>query len=299
MSPESQQSAQVRRVLLITLVLNAIVAAGKIAYGYASHSLSVRADGFHSLTDASNNLVGLVGVFLASRPADDEHPYGHAKFELLAAGVVGLSLLGMAYDVLKSAYERWTDGVRPPSLDAAVFVVLVVTLAVNLFVASYERRKGEELGSVFLLSDASHTRSDVLVTLGVILTVALVELGYPSLDVLAAIVIAGFIAWAGIDVLRSNLKYLADARALEPSVVEQVVLGVPGVAGTHKIRTRGTPGAIHVDLHIQIARHLDVVEAHRVTHWVIEAIKGQIPGVSDVLVHTEPAAPGQAYNPLP
>lgn len=293
------QFAAVRRVLLVTLLLNVVVALGKITYGYASHALAVRADGFHSLTDASNNLVGLVGVFIASRPADEDHPYGHGKFELLAAGVVGLSLLAMAYDVLESAIDRWRNGFSVPSLDAGVFVVLVVTLGINLFVANYERRKGEELGSTFLLSDASHTRSDVLVTLGVILTVALVELGYPALDVFAAIVIAGFIAWAGIDVLRSNLRYLADTRAIDATVVEQVVLAVPGVASTHKIRTRGTPGAIHVDLHIQIARHLDVVEAHRVTHWVIEAIKGQIPGVIDVLVHTEPAAPGQAYNPLP
>jgi ferrous-iron efflux pump FieF len=114
-----------------------------------------------------------------------------------------------------------------------------------------------------------------------------------------AMVVAGFIAWAGIDVLRSNLRYLADGRALDADVVERVVLHVPGVASAHKIRTRGAPGAIHVDLHIQIARHLDVVTAHRVTHWVIEAIKREIPGVADVLVHTEPAREGQAYNPLP
>jgi cation diffusion facilitator family transporter len=184
-------------------------------------------------------------------------------------------------------------------LDSRVFVVLVVTLLVNLWVATYERRMGEKLGSPFLLSDAAHTRSDILVTLGVIVTVALVQLGYGSLDVFAAIVVAGFIAWAGVDVLKSNLGYLADGRALDSGVVEQVVLRVPGVASTHKIRTRGAPGAIHVDLHVQIAPHLDVVSAHRVTHWVIEAIKEQIPGIADVLVHTEPARADQPYNPLP
>jgi cation diffusion facilitator family transporter len=286
-------------VLLLTLGANVLVASGKIAYGYFSDALSVRADGFHSLTDASNNLVGMVGVYLASRPADEGHPYGHAKFEILAAGLVGLSLLGMSYDVLKSAVARWAFGASPPHLDARVFVVLAVTLLVNLWVATYERRMGEKLGSPFLLSDAAHTRSDILVTLGVIVTVALVQLGYGSLDVFAAIVVAGFIAWAGIGVLKSNLGHPADGRALDASVVEQVVLGVPGVASTHKIRTRGAPGAIHVDLHVQIAPHLDVVSAHRVTHWVIEAIKAQIPGVADVLVHTEPARADQPYNPLP
>lgn len=288
-----------QRVLLVTMALNVLVASGKIAYGYFADVLSVRADGFHSLTDSANNVVGLVGIRLASRPADEGHPYGHAKFELMAAGIVGLSLLFMAYDVLRGAIERLWHGAGTPSFDSRVFVVLVLTLAVNLWVASYERRMGERYSSAFLLSDAAHTRSDVLVTLGVILTVALVELGYGWLDGAAAIAIAGFIGWAGIDVLRNNLRHLADARALDPELVRQIATRVAGVASAHKIRTRGAPGAIHVDLHVQIAPHLDVVNAHRVTHWVIDAIKRDIPGVTDVLVHTEPAADGVPYNPLP
>jgi cation diffusion facilitator family transporter len=236
---------------------------------------------------------------LASRPADEDHPYGHEKLEILASGVVGMSLLGMAYDVSMSALERLRAPLVAVPVEPTVFIVLVATLAVNLFVASYERRMGEKLASPFLLSDAAHTRSDVLVTLGVIATAALIQLGYPRLDVFTALLIAAFIAYAGIDVLRRNLKYLADGRAIDSSLVERAVLAVPGVASTHKIRTRGSPGAIHVDLHIQIARHLDVVQAHRVTHWVIDAIHREIPGVTDVLVHTEPAEPHQHYNPLP
>jgi cation diffusion facilitator family transporter len=293
------RGAAVRRIIWLTLALNLAVALAKIVYGSWSSALSVRADGFHSLTDAINNLVGLVGVALASRPADAEHPYGHAKFEILASGVVGLSLLGMAYDVIANGIARIHGGAPAPKLDGGVFLVLALTLAVNFGVSRFERRRGEELGSAFLLSDAAHTSSDVLVTLGVMVTMAMVALGYPRLDVLAAFVVAGFIAWAGVDVLRSNLRYLADHRALKPEVIEQVVLKVPGVAGAHKIRTRGSPGAIHVDLHIQIARHLDVVNAHRVTHWVIDAIRREVPGVTDVLVHTEPAREGQPYNPLP
>ena len=177
--------------------------------------------------------------------------------------------------------------------------MLALTLGVNLLVANYEKRKAEQLGSPFLASDAAHTSSDVLVTLGVIVTVGLVQAGYPMLDSVMALGIAGFIAWTGVKVLRQNLRYLADAAALEPAAVEAVVLQVAGVASTHKIRTRGGPGDIHVDLHVQVARHLDVVTAHRVTHWVIDAIKQQIPGVTDVVVHTEPAELGQASNPLP
>jgi cation diffusion facilitator family transporter len=275
------------------------VATAKIAYGYWADALSVRADGFHSLTDSTNNLVGLVGISLASRPADKDHPYGHQKLELLAAGLVGLSLLVMAYDVATSALSRLFSDGPVPQIGVGAFVVLLGTLAVNVGVARYERRRAEQLQSPFLLSDSAHTRSDVLVTLCVLLAVVFVKLGYPSLDLIAAIAVAGFIGWTGVAVLRSNLGYLADTALLDREHVERIVLKLPGIASTHKIRTRGTPAAIYVDLHIQIAPHLNVVEAHQVTHWVIDAIKAEYPAVADVMVHTEPADPAQSCNPIP
>lgn len=297
---EDARAVAVRRVLLVTLGLNAAVACAKIAYGHLTHVLSIRADGFHSLTDSSNNLIGLVGVWLASRPADDDHPYGHAKFEVIAAGLVGLSLLGMAVDVVYSSFERLAGASAPaPSIDAGAFVVLLATLAVNVGVARWEGARGKALDSPMLSSDAAHTRSDVLVTLGVLVTVLLVRSGWPIVDVLSAFGIAGFIAWAGIGVLRQNLGYLSDSATLDSSRVERVACGVPGVASAHKIRTRGMPGSIYVDLHIQVAPTLTVVEGHRVTHWVIDAIKAEFSGVRDVLVHTEPARPDQPYKPLP
>jgi cation diffusion facilitator family transporter len=297
---EEDRASAIARVLWVTLGLNAAVALAKILYGHSVHALSIRADGFHSLTDSSNNLVGLVGVWLASRPADEGHPYGHHKFEVLAAGVVGLSLLGMAYDVARGGIARLTDpAAARPNLDATALVVLLGTLAVNVGVALWEAKKGRELASPFLSSDAAHTRSDVLVTLGVLATVGLVRLGISLADVVAAIGIAGFIAWAGVAVLRTNLAYLADSARLQTAQIEAVARTVPGVASAHKVRTRGTPGSIYVDLHIQVAPHLTVVDAHRVTHWVIDAIKAQFSGVRDVLVHTEPAREGEPYEPLP
>ncbi|HEX6765776.1 MAG TPA: cation diffusion facilitator family transporter [Polyangiaceae bacterium] len=298
--PETDRARAVRRVIWVTLALNVGVAAAKIAYGTLVHALSIRADGFHSFTDSANNLVGLLGVWIASRPADEGHPYGHHKFEVIAAGVVGISLLAMAFDVARGAVTRLSGAPSAiPEIDQRAFVVLLGTLAVNVGVAVWERKRGKELGSPFLLSDAAHTRSDVFVTAGVIATVILVRSGYSVVDVAAAFGIACFIAWAGIGVLRENLGYLADAVVLDPESVIAVACDVPGVASAHKVRTRGMPGSIYVDLHIQVAPHLTVVDGHRVTHWVIDAIKQHFNGVRDVLVHTEPARPDQPYKPLP
>jgi cation diffusion facilitator family transporter len=297
---ETDAARAVRRVLWVTLGLNLGVAIAKIAYGTVAHALSIRADGFHSLTDSANNLVGLLGVWIASRPADEGHPYGHGKFEVIAAGVVGLSLLAMAFDVARGAVLRLSGTAGPlPDIDAGAFAVLLGTLAVNVGVSRWEHARGKALGSPFLVSDAVHTRSDVFVTFGVLLTVVFVQRGFVVLDVISAFGIACFIAWAGIGVLRQNLGYLADAVVLDPDAVIAVACDVPGVASAHKVRTRGMPGSIYVDLHIQVAPHLTVVDGHRVTHWVIDSIKQRFSGVRDVLVHTEPARPDQRYKPLP
>jgi cation diffusion facilitator family transporter len=300
MNDGPKRSAAVQRVIWLALLLNLAVAAAKIAYGIFAHSLSIQADGYHSLTDGTNNLIGLVGVWLASRPPDKGHAYGHAKFEIFASVLVGLSLLAMAFEVVRGAVERLRGhGGPPPHLTAEAFVVLGGTLAANVFVTAYEQRRGKQLQSSFLLSDATHTRSDVLVTSGVLVAAVLIRMGYHGVDVWAALIVALFIAWAGVDVLRKNLNYLADAARVDEERVRAIVLKVPGVARTHKIRTRGVPGAIYMDLHIQIAPQLNVVQAHQVTHWAIDALKQGISGVLDVTIHTEPAREGEPYPPLP
>lgn len=300
-SPRPELRARsVRRVLWWTLGLNLVVALLKMGYGTWADALAIRADGFHSLTDSANNVVGLVSLSFAARPPDDEHPYGHHKLEVMASALVGASLLVMAYDVVQEAVARLVGADADlPRIDVGAYVVLGVTLTINVIVAAYERRAAKRLQSSFLESDATHTLSDVFVSLGVTGAAALVHAGYPMADLLGAAAVAAFVGWAGVSVLRHNLGLLSDTVQIDPERIEALVLRVPGVAGAHKIRSRGAPGALFVDLHIQIAPHLDVVRAHRVTHEVIDAVKGGIDGVVDVLVHTEPAAEGRPYVPLP
>jgi cation diffusion facilitator family transporter len=295
----ARRGLEIRKVLLVTLALNLLVAALKLVYGTLTHTLSLRADGFHSLTDGTNNLLGLVSVWWSLRPPDEQHPYGHQRTEVIAGSVVGASLILVAWEVARGALERWGGETEPPRPDAGSVVVLLLTLLINAGVARYEANKARELQSAFLASDASHTASDVLVTLGVLLTLTGVWLGLHWLDAVAAVVLAAFILTVGVRVLLRNVDYLMDSAQVDEARVRGIACAVPGVASAHKVRTRGAPGAIHVDLHIQIARHLDVVQAHEVTHWVIDAVKREIDGVRDVVVHTEPAAAGATYPELP
>jgi cation diffusion facilitator family transporter len=294
-----QRGLEIRRVLVVTLLLNLLVAVLKLVYGTLTHTLSLRADGFHSLTDSFNNLLGLAGVWWSLRPPDSKHPYGHDKMEVVAASAVGASLILMAWDIVRGAASRWSGESPKPDQQWGTVAVLVLTLAINLGVTHYEKRKAKALSSAFLASDASHTQSDVLVTLGVLLTVGFLELGYLWMDWVAACGIGVFILVTGLRVLSRNLDYLMDSAQVEEKTIHDVVCRVSGVAGAHKIRTRGSPGAIRVDLHIQIARHLNVVHAHEVTHWAIDALKREVDGVYDVVVHTEPASEGATYPELP
>jgi len=285
--------------LLLTLGLNVLVAALKLAYGNLTHTLSLEADGFHSLTDGGNNVLGLFGIWWATRPPDSKHPYGHEKMEVLAASAIGASLILVAWGLVGGAIDRLRHGAQTPELNWGTVVVLLGTLVINVGVARYEARAARQLESTLLASDAAHTLSDVMVTLGVLVTVIVVQLGYPWVDSLATCAIAVFILVTGVQVISHNIDYLMDSAQVDAERIRDIVGRVPGIASAHKVRTRGTPGMIRIDLHIQIAPHLNVRHAHEVTHWAIDALKREVNGVRDVIVHTEPAAEGVPYPELP
>lgn len=296
---QAHRGVGVRRVLLITLLANVIVAATKLVNGVETHTLSLKADGFHSAVDAINNLVGLVGVWWSLRPPDAGHPYGHQKVEVLAAGGVGISLVLMAYSLVCGAVGRFEGAGVAPQPTVATLWLLAGTLIVNWCVAVYEARAAKRLKSTFLESDASHTRSDILVTLGVFVTVLAIRSGYPWLDIGFTSFIAMVILLTGVRLVLRNFNYLMDSAQVEVAEVETIACQVPGVAGANKIRTRGSPAAIVMDLHVQVARHLNVSQAHKVTNLVVRAILEQVEGVQDVMVHTEPAAAEANYPALP
>lgn len=277
----------VRRVLAGVLVLNLAVAGAKLAVGWLIGSLSMVADGFHSLTDSASNVVGLVGISLAARPPDADHPYGHRKFETLSALFIGALLALTAWEVLKSCFERLHSG-SAPQVTAASFVVMVATMIVNLAVTIWERRRGRALASDVLLADAAHTGSDVYVSLGVILSLVAARWGYPQVDLVAAAAITVVIAQAAFRIVWRSAGLLVDPAAIPAQRIREIALAVPGVEGIHKVRTRGRPADGQADLHIQVPPHLRIDEAHRIGHQVVDRLREEL-AIHDVVVHVEPA----------
>jgi cation diffusion facilitator family transporter len=277
----------VRRVLLVTLGLNLLVSAAKILVGNTSGSVSMVADGYHSLMDGVNNVVGLVVTAFAFAPPDEGHPYGHRKFETAASLGIGLLLLSVAYHVLSEALAHASTG-RPPEVGVANWVVMGATLGTNLFISWWEAREGRRLSSPYLLADASHTRSDIYVSLGVMASFAGARAGLAAVDIVVAVAIAVFIAVMAVQILVGSFHTLTDRAVIPASAVADVLREVPGVASWGDIRTRGGPGAIYVDLVAHVNGDLPMREAHEVADAIEEAVRQAHPEVVDVVVHLEP-----------
>jgi cation diffusion facilitator family transporter len=284
--PDVARSA-VKRVLWVTLGLNLLVSAAKIAVGTLSGSMSMVADGYHSLVDGTNNVVGLVVASFAYAPPDEGHPYGHRKFETAATLLIGFALLSVAYHVVSEALSSVTR-TQVPVVGRLNWVVMGLTLVVNLVVAWYEAREGRRLGSAYLIADAAHTRSDIYVTLGVVASFAGARAGVPWMDGLVALGIGGFIAVMGVQILIGSFHTLTDRAVIPPETLGALCLAVPGVESFRHIRTRGGPGAVYVDLVAFVDGTLPLRDAHDVADAIEAALMKRHPEIVDVVVHLEP-----------
>lgn len=278
---------KIKWILAWLMAANVAVAAAKAVVGYLTGSLGMVADAFHSVTDSANNVIGLIAINFAAQPPDADHPYGHAKFETLATIAVSALLLFAAYNIIRGAVDRFQHPATP-EVGAVSFAVMIFTIIINVAVATYEFRAGRRLKSDFLIADSLHTRSDIFVSLSVIVTLGFVRLGYPIVDPIISLVIGGFIAKAGFDIIRRSSGSLTDKAVLDPDNICELVLGIAGVKGCHSIRTRGVVDLIYVDLHVEVDPQMSTAAAHDLATKVEETVAGGIPGVADVVVHIEP-----------
>jgi len=281
----------VRRVLIFTLVANILVASAKIAVGLLTHSLAMVADGFHSSFDATSNIVGLVSSTLAARPPDRNHPYGHRRFETLASMLIGGMLLLTAWEVTKSSISRLAEG-GTPEVTAVSFAVMAITMTINLLVTTYERRAGKRLQSEFLLADAEHTRSDVLVSLTVIASLIAVRLGAVWVDAAAALIVVVLLGRAAWRIVSHSAGILVDQAVIDPDTVSGVVQQVAGVQHVSRVRSRGPADEVHLDIDVQVAAPTTAEHSAAIAEEIRAALRAQFSGLSDIQVYFLPMRSG-------
>lgn len=285
----SDNRRAVRRVLVITLLLNLLVMGLKAWVGMMTGSLSLLADALHSVTDSANNVLGLVASQFSSPKPDREHPYGHQKFE--AVGALGIAaFLGIAcFEILQGAVERlWTSDAKPIAIEGAELWILLFVLGANIFVAFYERHVGQKVGSPILIADARHTMSDIWVTISVLAGLIGIWIwNIQWLDVALAFPVALLVFRSGWAVIQENLPWLVDQMAIAPEAIHTIAMQVPGVINCHDIASRGVVGRqIFIEMHL-IVDATDVETAHRITEEV-ESLLEQRYNPVRILIHVEP-----------
>lgn len=279
---------KVQKILIIILLMNWLVAILKIVIGTCIKSTSMTADGLHSLTDGLSNIVGLIGIGMASKPEDKEHPYGHNKYETLCGVFIAVLLFFVGSKIVVNAIHALQNPVKP-EITLESLLVLIITLIINVLVSTVEYRKGKELSSLILISDSMHTRSDIFVSVGVLITVTGIKLGLPPvIDAVVSLIVAVFIFHGSYEVGKTNCNILLDSVAVDTEEIKKIVMSFDLVKDAYKIRSRGTLQNLYIDMNVMVEPYLNISETHILVHEIENAIRNKMNENAQVIVHLEP-----------
>lgn len=279
---------KVKQVLWIILFANFSVALLKIIIGMSINSASMTADGFHSISDGTSNVVGLIGIFIASKPVDKEHPYGHNKFEVISGLFIGAMLLFLGGKIVVDAITTFKNPVAP-TITIASLIVLIITLLINIFISNYEYRVGKKLNSYILISDSLHTKSDIFVTIGVLATLIGVKLGLPPIiDQIASLIVACFIFHASYEIFKSTIDVLVDRAVVDENDIIKILNEFEDIKSFHDIRSRGCENNIHIDMHVMVDPSTTVEYSHELSHKIENRLREKVNESAQVIVHIEP-----------
>lgn len=279
---------EIKKVLWVILFANLFVAILKILIGSKIQSSSMTADGFHSLTDGTSNVIGIIGIGFALKPKDEDHPYGHKKFETLAGLGIAMMLFFVSINIIKEAFSKFLHP-NVPNVTVESIIALVITLIINIFVSTYENRKGKALNSDILIADSMHTRSDIFVSIGVLATLIGLKVGLPAiLDPIVSLVVALLIIKAGYEIFKDTSSILVDKYVIDNDAIQKIITSFSEVKNIHRIRSRGREDDMFLDLHVMVDESTTVKDAHELVHKIEEKIKKEISENAEVIIHIEP-----------
>jgi cation diffusion facilitator family transporter len=281
------RNTQVQRVLLGLLVANLAVVGAKFVIGLRTGSLGVLGDAVHSSVDAMNNVLALAVMWVAVREPDEDHPYGHEKFETLGALAIVVFLSITGFELVKGAVTRLSSGVDPIRISTLEFSVLLGTLAVNTVVTLYETKRGRELSSPILLADSAHTRADVLITIGVLIGVICSQAGLGWVDSVVALLVAGVIVVLAYGIIARSVPVLVDQHVVPAAEIKQAAETVDGVVSAYDIRSRGASDRRFAELTIAVSGNATVKDGHQVADAVETRLRDQLM-FHQVVIHVEP-----------
>lgn len=295
---QDQRSREVRRVLMLMLGVSLLLVAAKTAAGLLSGSLAVLGGAFDSGLDVLTTVVAITLARVAAQEPDEQHPYGHEKFEALGALAMVAFLSITVFELVQTAIGRiGGNGGGPVDTGLGVWV-MGASFIVGIVASEYERRRGKALGSELLLADAAHMRADVFVTLAVLVGLLLTRFGWRTGDAWTTLLVAVLIIRTGVHILRETVPVLVDEAAVEAAEIREMAEAMDGVDAAYDVRSRGRrEGARFAELTIAVRTGLDIEEAHEIADLVEDEVRRRL-GARRVVVHVEPlsAAPARVLG---
>lgn len=280
-----------RNVTLVGLVVNIVLATAQILGGIFTFSQALIADGIHTVADLASDFVVLIAAKMASKDADDDHPYGHGRFETVATVILGVSLSAVAIGITMRAVSRLMnpETLTQPQPLALLFVALAIISKEGLY--QYTSSVAKRIGSKMLEANAWHHRSDAISSLLVAIGVAgSIYLNLPWLDAVAAILVAAIIFYMGAKLIFSSTMELVDTAisAEKTNEIQSFISSIEGVDEMHMLRTRKMGNDVLADVHLQVNPYLSVSEGHFIAENVIKKLKNEFPEINDVTAHIDP-----------
>lgn len=285
---------EINKVLYITLVLNFVVAFIKIVVGKQYGYLSLTSSGLESLFDGASNILGLVSIALAFRPADNTHHYGHFKYENIGGILLAILLFYSATQMAFQTFEFFGSTKEKLIFGPIPIISILVSLMMSFGVSYYEGKKGKELKSAILISDSKHTKGDFIISFGVLVSIicSYWKLSWP--DLVVGSLISFYLIVLAINVFRENLPDLLDE---SPEIDKELLVEIEkieNVIDVHNFRARGNLRAVYVDCHLHLNKDLSLLKAHEVGKVVENIIKERLSeefDSVDVTIHFEPFTP--------
>lgn len=276
---------QVKTVLIIEGLANLVMMGMKLAVGLVTGSAAIISDALHSLTDLANNVIAFIAIRLAEQPSDQDHHYGHHKFEQLAVFGLAVLLAVVALELVINAVKRYGEVVHQSYTGLALMLVILV---INVALASWQHYWASRLDSDLLEADARHTLSDVLTTIVVIIGWQLAANGYYWMDTVFAILVAGIILYLSFQLLQRAIPVLVDHTSHSPDELARAVEGVNLVEEVRQIRSRRARHGAYADVTITVDPRLSTAASHEISEQVEQTLAAHF-GIQDVVVHVEPA----------
>lgn len=285
---DQYQAAQ--RVTIIGSILDLALGVVKIIIGFIGHSNALIVDGIHSLSDVASDIVILVVSRFTYSNADDDHPYGHQRFETLGTIVLGTVLVfisgAFAYDSIIRLFTR--QPVEVP--EWTTLVVAAISVVSKEWIYRYTRKVGEQINSKLIVANAWHSRTDAFSSIVVLVGVGSAMLGWLWADLTAAFAMSLYIAYIGMKFVNASAKELVDASALTPEEQQTMIntmRAVPGVLNVHDIRSRSMGPEVFIDVHICVSDKISVSEGHQIGAIMEARVKEEFPQVKDVVFHID------------